>query len=86
VEFARIPFARTRKRGILANSTTGGINSLAGRLNVIELLNRVTQLSRQSTESFERSLRDARVSAIWNRGLKPTANHERSLRDVVINE
>ena len=30
---------------------------------------------------IERSLRDARVSAIWNRGLKPTANHERSLRD-----
>jgi hypothetical protein len=32
---------------------------------------------------IERSLRDARVSAIRNRGLKPTANRKRSLRDVI---
>jgi hypothetical protein len=33
---------------------------------------------------IKRSLRDARVSALQHRGLKPTANRNRSLRDVVV--
>jgi hypothetical protein len=33
---------------------------------------------------IKRSLRDARVSAFQYRGLKPTANRNRSLRDEVV--